>query len=146
MDVALITVSPPDKNGYCSLGISVDYTLPAAQMAKTVIAEVNSNMPRTHGNSFIHVKDIAHFVLSDQPLMEVMPAPQTEVERQIGNYCAELIEDGCTLQMGIGAIRCHFSGHDEQKDLGIHTEMFSDGVIPLVEAELSMDLKRLTPQ
>ena len=104
VDVALITVSPPDKNGYCSLGISVDYTLPAAKIAKTVIAEVNSNMPRTHGNSFIHVKDIAHFVLSDQPLMEVMPAPQTEVERQIGNYCAELIEDGCTLQMGIGAI------------------------------------------
>jgi 4-hydroxybutyrate CoA-transferase len=135
VDVALITVSPPDKNGYCSLGISVDYTLPAAQMAKTVIAEVNSNMPRTHGNSFIHVKDIAHFVLSDQPLMEVMPAPQTEVERQIGNYCAELIEDGCTLQMGIGAIPdATLAAMTNKKDLGIHTEMFSDGVIPLVEA------------
>ena len=135
VDVALITVSPPDKNGYCSLGISVDYTLPAARMAKTVIAEVNSNMPRTHGDSFMSVKEITHFVLSDQPLMEIQPAVQTEVETQIGNYCAELIEDGCTLQMGIGAIPdAALAAMASKKDLGIHTEMFSDGVIPLVEA------------
>lgn len=135
VDVALITVSPPDKNGYCSLGISVDYTLPAAQIAKTVIAEVNSNMPRTHGDSFMSVRDIDHFVLSDQPLMEVIPASQTEVEKQIGNYCVELVEDGCTLQMGIGAIPdAALAAMTNKKDLGIHTEMFSDGVIPLVEA------------
>ena len=135
VDVALITVSPPDKNGYCSLGISVDYSLPADRMAKTIIAEVNSNMPRTHGDSFIPVQQIAHFVLSDQPLMEVQPAVQTQVETQIGNYCAELIEDGCTLQMGIGAIPdAALAAMVNKKDLGIHTEMFSDGVIPLVEA------------
>ncbi len=135
VDVALITVSPPDKNGYCSLGISVDYTLPAAKIAKTVIAEVNSNMPRTHGDSFMSVRDIDHFVLSDQPLMEVIPASQTEVEKQIGNYCVELVEDGCTLQMGIGAIPdAALAAMTNKKDLGIHTEMFSDGVIPLVEA------------
>lgn len=135
VDVALITLSPPDKHGYCSLGISVDYSLPAAKMAKTIIAEVNSNMPRTHGDSFLSVKEIAHFVLSDEPLMEVQPAIQTEVEKLIGNYCAELIEDGSTMQMGIGAIPdAALAAMMNKKDLGIHTEMFSDGVIPLVEA------------
>lgn len=135
VDVALITVSPPDKHGYCSLGISVDYSLPAAKMAKTIIAEVNSNMPRTHGDSFLSVKEIARFVLSDEPLMEVQPAIQTEVEKLIGNYCAELIEDGSTMQMGIGAIPdAALAAMMNKKDLGIHTEMFSDGVIPLVEA------------
>ncbi|HOB11835.1 MAG TPA: acetyl-CoA hydrolase/transferase C-terminal domain-containing protein [Syntrophomonadaceae bacterium] len=135
VDVALVTVSPPDKNGYCSLGISVDYTLPAAKMARTIIAEVNTNMPRTHGDSFLSVKEIAHIVLSDEPLMEVQPVPQTEVEKQIGHYCAELIEDGSTMQMGIGAIPdATLAAMMHKKDLGIHTEMFSDGVIPLVEA------------
>lgn len=135
VDVAMVTVSPPDKYGYCSLGISVDYTLPAAKMAKTIIAEVNSNMPRTHGDSFLSVKEIAHFVLSDEPLMEVQPAPQTEVEKLIGQYCAELIEDGSTMQMGIGAIPdATLAAMMHKKDLGVHTEMFSDGVIPLVEA------------
>ncbi len=134
VDVALITVSPPDKYGYCSLGISVDYSLPAARMAKTVIAEVNDNMPRTLGDSFMSVKDIAHFVLSDIPLMEVEPVTQTNVEIQIGNYCADLIEDGSTLQMGIGAIPdAALAAMVNKKDLGIHTEMFSDGLIPLVE-------------
>ena len=135
VDVALVTVSPPDKYGYCSLGISVDYTLPAAKMAKTIIAEVNSNMPRTHGDSFLSVKEISHFVLSDEPLMEVQPAVQTEVEKLIGQYCAELIEDGSTMQMGIGAIPdATLAAMMDKKNLGIHTEMFSDGVIPLVEA------------
>jgi len=134
VDVALITVSPPDKYGYCSLGISVDYSLPAARMAKTVIAEVNVNMPRTLGDSFMSVKDIAHFVLSDAPLMEVEPATQTNVEVQIGNYCADLIENGSTLQMGIGAIPdAVLAAMVNKKDLGIHTEMFSDGLVPLVE-------------
>ncbi len=134
VDVALITVSPPDKYGYCSLGISVDYSLPAAKMAKTVIAEVNSNMPRTHGNSFMSVKEISHFVLSDAPLMEVKPAILTEVEKRIGSFCAELIEDESTMQMGIGAIPDAVLGAlGDKRDLGIHTEMFSDGVIPLIE-------------
>jgi 4-hydroxybutyrate CoA-transferase len=137
VDVALITVSPPDKNGYCSMGISVDYSYPAAKMAKMIIAEVNSNMPRTHGESFLSVKEIAHFVLSDDDLMEVMPVKQTDVEKSIGNYCAELIEDGSTLQMGIGAIPdAVLAALDNKRDLGIHTEMFSDGIIPLVEKEI----------
>lgn len=134
VDVALINVTPPDKFGYCSLGISVDYTLPAARMAKIVIAEVNSNMPRTHGDSFISVKDISNFVLSDNPLMEVAPATLTDVETQIGNYCAELIENESTMQMGIGAIPdAVLAALSNKRDLGIHTEMFSEGIIPLVE-------------
>jgi len=92
-------------------------------------------MPRTHGDSFLSVKEISHFVLSDEPLMEVQPAVQTEVEKLIGQYCAELIEDGSTMQMGIGAIPdATLAAMMDKKDLGIHTEMFSDGVIPLVEA------------
>lgn len=134
VDVALITVSPPDKNGYCSLGISVDYTLPAVKMAKKVIAEVNPNMPRTHGNTFISIDEITHLVPSEEPLMEVKPAVITDVEKQIGNYCAELVEDGCTVQMGIGAIPdATLAALTDKKDLGVHTEMFSDGIIPLVE-------------
>ncbi len=134
VDVALITVSSPDEKGYCSLGISVDYTFPAAKMAKKIIAEVNPNMPRTHGDSFISIEKISHLVPSEAPLMEVTPAHITEVEKQIGNYCAELIEDGSTLQMGIGAIPdATLAALVNKKDLGIHTEMFSDGIIPLVK-------------
>lgn len=103
-------------------------------MAKKVIAEVNPNMPRTHGESFISVNEISHLVPSEEPLMEVQPAVLTDVEKQIGNYCAELIEDGSTLQMGIGAIPdATLAALENKKDLGIHTEMFSEGVIPLVE-------------
>ncbi|NLB87657.1 MAG: acetyl-CoA hydrolase/transferase family protein, partial [Syntrophomonadaceae bacterium] len=134
VDVALISVSLPDKYGYCSLGVSVDYTLPVARMAKKVIAEVNPNMPRTHGDTFISIDEITHLVPSEEPLMEVQPAVITDVEKQIGNYCAELVEDGSTLQMGIGAIPdAILAALDNKKDLGIHTEMFSEGVIPLVE-------------
>lgn len=103
-------------------------------MAKKVIAEVNPNMPRTHGESFISVNEISHLVPSEEPLMEVQPAVLTDVEKQIGNYCAELVEDGSTLQMGIGAIPdATLAALENKKDLGIHTEMFSEGVIPLVE-------------
>lgn len=143
VDVALISVTPPDRFGYCSLGISVDYTLPAARMAKTIIAEVNSNMPRTHGDSFISVRDISHFVLTDDPLMEVQPTPLTDVEKQIGFYCAELIENESTLQLGIGAIPdAVLNAMSNKHDLGIHTEMFSDGIIPLVENGIINGLKK----
>lgn len=134
VDVALITVCPPDKYGYCSLGISVDYSLPAARSAKIVIAEINPNMPRTHGDSFMHVKDIDYFVPSDRELMEIERSQFSEVEDSIGRYVSTLIKDGDTLQLGIGAIPDAILSYlKEKNDLGIHTEMFSDGVMELTE-------------
>ncbi|MDZ7807909.1 MAG: acetyl-CoA hydrolase/transferase C-terminal domain-containing protein [Gracilimonas sp.] len=135
LDVALIHVSPPDKHGYCSLGVSVDVTVAAVQTAKYVIAQVNPNMPRTHGDGLIHVNQINALVEVDDDLPEqIVPEPD-EAELRIGQFCAELIDDGATLQMGIGAIPNavlkSLTGH---KNLGIHTEMFTDGVIDLVES------------
>lgn len=134
LDVAMIHVSPPDKHGFCSLGISVDIARAAVECAKRVIAQVNPRMPRTIGDALVHVKDIHAMVESDEPLIEA-PIPQiTDVELAIGQHIAELIEDGATLQMGIGAIpNAVLTSLTNHKDLGIHTEMFSDGVIPLVE-------------
>lgn len=134
VDVALITVSRPDSHGYCSLGISVDYTLPAARNAKIVVAEVNENMPRTHGDSFMHVSDIQYFAHSSRELMQMERSPFTEVEDAIGRYVNELIKDGDTLQLGIGAIPDAILSYLKGKNnLGIHTEMFSDGVMELTE-------------
>jgi 4-hydroxybutyrate CoA-transferase len=134
VDVALITVSAPDSHGYCSLGISVDYTLPAARNAKIVVAEVNENMPRTHGDSFMHVSDIQYFAHSSRDLMQIERSPFTEVEDAIGRYVNELIKDGDTLQLGIGAIPDAILSYLKGKhNLGIHTEMFSDGVMELTE-------------
>ncbi|WP_300674700.1 acetyl-CoA hydrolase/transferase C-terminal domain-containing protein [Desulfoluna sp.] len=134
VDVALITVSEPDKMGNMSLGISVDYTLEAALSAKIVIAEVSPHMPRIGGNSFLHVSDIDFFVKSDRQMIE-LPLPRIgEVEKAIGSHVAGLIEDGDCLQLGIGAIPdavLTFLG--EKKDLSIHSEMISDGVMQLVE-------------
>ena len=134
LDVCMLTVSPPDHNGWCSLGVSIDSSLAAAQTAKVVIAEINPNMPRTHGDSFIHMSKIHAAVESDRPLPEVVLPPPSDEEVQIGRYIAELVEDGATLQMGIGSIPnavLSFLGNHQK--LGIHTEMFSDGIIPLVE-------------
>lgn len=134
IDVALVHVSPPDKHGYCSLGVSVDVARAAVQSAKHVVAQVNPNMPRTHGDGLIHVSDIDFAVESHDPIHEVPLAEISDAEERIGKYCAGLIDDGACLQMGIGAIPNAvlraLSGH---KNLGIHTEMFSDGVIDLVE-------------
>ncbi len=133
-DVALIQVSPPDRWGYCSLGISVDYTKHISQYARTVLAQVNQDMPRTFGDSFVHVSKIDQLVESDRPLLEI-PLPEiTWVEEAIGRHIAGMVEDGSCLQLGIGAIPdavLMFLG--DKRDLGIHTEMFSDGVIKLVE-------------
>ena len=135
VDVALIQVSPPDAHGFCSLGVSVDCSLAAVRAAKFVIAQVNPNMPRTHGDGVIDVDQIDAFVDGDDPLHEVPPPVLSDVERAIGRICAELIEDGATLQMGIGAIPdgvlAALGGH---KNLGIHTEMFSDGALDLIES------------
>lgn len=134
IDVALITVSPPDKHGYCSLGTSVDISLAATQAAKLVIAQVNTFMPRTHGDGLIHISEIDFQVWEPCPLPEVTYAELNDQNRAIGKNIAALIEDGSTLQMGIGAIpNAVLSYLENHKNLGIHSEMFSDGVLPLIE-------------
>ncbi|HNL06772.1 MAG TPA: acetyl-CoA hydrolase/transferase C-terminal domain-containing protein [Chitinophagales bacterium] len=135
IDVALIHVSPPNKHGYCSLGTSVDIVRAAISNAKHVIAQVNRQMPRTHGDGLIRMENITAIVEIDEPLPEVSYGQKVDSKSMaIGRYCAELIEDGATLQMGIGAIPdAVLSCLGNHKDLGVHTEMFSDGVIPLVK-------------
>jgi len=134
IDVAFIQVSLPDKHGYCSLGTSVDITLPAIQNAKKVIALINPQVPRTHGDGIIHVNNIDFAVEVDTPIHVSETEAPSEVETKIGRFVAELIDDGATLQLGIGnipnAVLHNLSNH---KRLGIHTEMFSDGILPLVE-------------
>jgi acyl-CoA hydrolase len=133
VDVALIQVSMPDRHGYCSLGVSVEATLAAISNAKHVIALINYQMPRVHGEGIIHISELDTFVEVNRPIPEFyMPAP-TEIEQKIGDYIAELIVDRSTLQMGIGSIpNAVLSRLGNHKDLGLHTEMFSDGVIDLI--------------
>jgi acyl-CoA hydrolase len=135
LDVAMVQVSPPDAHGYCSLGTSVDTAKAAVESASTVIAQVNRRMPRTLGDSFLKFDQIDHFVEVDQPLLTHDPDPMTDVEQQIGRYVAELVEDGATLQLGIGGIpNAALACMTDKNDLGVHTEMFSDGLLDLVEA------------
>ncbi len=135
VDVALIQVSPPDAHGYCSLGISVDITRAACDVARVIIAQVNPNMPRSLGDGLIHESRIAAAVWTEDQIPTVQELDLSERELAIGRHVANLVQDGATLQMGIGGIPNaalkFLGGH---KDLGIHTEMFSDGVLPLVEA------------
>lgn len=142
VDVALISITPPDENGTCSMGVSVDYTYGAAKAAKLVIAQVNAKMPRTFGTS-LDVSEIDAFVLWDEPILVLPPPKITEVEEAIGRHCASLIQDGDTLQLGIGAIPDAILRflHDK-KDLGIHTETFSDGVIDLAEEGVINNAKK----
>ncbi|WP_037373532.1 acetyl-CoA hydrolase/transferase family protein [Salinimicrobium xinjiangense] len=134
LDVAFIQVSPPDKHGFCSLGVSVDITLPAIQTAKKVIAQINPQVPRTHGDGIIHVSKIFAATEVDVPVDVHHLSQPTEIEQQIGKHVAELVEDGATLQMGIGGIpNVVLSNLSNHRRLGIHTEMFSDGVLPLIE-------------
>ncbi|MCW5941484.1 MAG: acetyl-CoA hydrolase/transferase family protein [Fimbriimonadaceae bacterium] len=134
IDVAMIQVTPPDKHGFCSMGVSVDAALAAVQTAKVVIAQLNPKMPRTHGHGIIHHSKFAAMVESDYELPTHAVAPPTETEQQIGDLVADLIPDGATLQMGIGAIpNAVLLALKNHKKLGIHTEMFSDGVVELVE-------------
>jgi acyl-CoA hydrolase len=133
LQVALIHVSVPDKHGYCSLGVSVEATLAAIDNADYVIAQVNKQMPRTHGAGIIHVSEINAFVECDEPLPIHAMSEPTEIENKIGNHVAGLIDDRSTLQMGIGNIpNAVLSRLTNHKDLGLHTEMFSDGVIDLI--------------
>ena len=133
LDVALIHVSVPDSHGYCSLGVSVEASLAAIDNAKFVIAQVNKQMPRTHGDGIIHHSEIDLFVECDEPLPMHDLSEPTETEQKIGDYVASLIEDRSTLQMGIGSIpNAVLTRLTNHKDLGLHTEMFSDGVIDLI--------------
>jgi acyl-CoA hydrolase len=133
LDVAFIHVSPPDRHGFCSLGVSIEATRAAIETARYVIAQLNPSMPRSHGDGLIHLDRIHSFVEFDEPIPEHLNPPAGEVELAIGRHCAELIEDGATLQMGIGsipdAVLKALTGH---RGLGVHSEMFSDGLIELV--------------
>lgn len=135
IDVALIQVSPPDNHGFCSLGTSVDIARSAVETAKTVIAQVNPRMPRTHGDGFLHTSKINFLVESPIELPELNYSSKVSPAiEQIGKNVASLVEDGATLQMGIGGIPDQvLKNLENHKDLGIHTEMFSDGIIPLIE-------------
>lgn len=135
IDVALLHVSPPDAHGYCTLGTSADVAVSAAKNAKKIIAQVNPQMPRVLGDGVIHISEFDAVTWEDTPLFEVNYDLKTdEVTAKIGLQVAALIEDGATMQMGIGAIPNAILGSlHSHKDLGIHTEMFSDGVVPLVE-------------
>lgn len=134
LDIAFIQVSPPDKHGYCSLGISVDITLPAIETAAMVIALVNPQVPRTHGDGIIHKSEIDVAVEIDKSIHVSQSTVPSDIEAKIGKHVAGLIEDGATLQMGIGNIpNAVLNNLHNHKGLGIHTEMFSDGVLPLIE-------------
>ncbi|MBW9143982.1 4-hydroxybutyrate CoA-transferase [Clostridium sp. CM027] len=134
IDVAIVQVSAPDEHGCCSFGVSIDYTKTATECAKMVIAEVNNKMPRTMGDSFIHISDIDYIVEVSHQIIELNPPKIGDVEKAIGEYCASLVEDGSTLQLGIGAIPdAVLLFLKDKKDLGIHSEMISDGVVELVE-------------
>jgi acyl-CoA hydrolase len=135
IDVALIHVSPPDAHGFVSLGVAVETTLTAAKCARYVIAQVNDQMPRTYGNTFMHVGEIDAFIETSSPLPETEKPEITDIHRAIAKHCASLIEDGATLQTGIGGIPDAILPFlSDRKDLGIHTELLSDGAIPLIEA------------
>jgi acyl-CoA hydrolase len=135
LDLAFINVSPPDPHGFCSLGTSVDATLAAVRSAKTVVAQLNQAMPRTLGNSFVHISDIDWAIEVDQPPYTYENPGPGEVEDRIAGYVADLIPDGATLQMGIGGIPTAVArALRDKKDLGVHTEMMTDVVVDLVEA------------
>jgi len=143
LNAAMIQVSPPDKHGFCSLGISVDATRAAILNADTVIAQINPNMPRTHGDGLIHVSEINYGVEAEDQIPEHHPAELSEIELKIGRHCASLIENGATLQMGIGNIPdAVLSSLSDHKNLGIHTEMFSDGLIPLIQSGVVNNSKK----
>lgn len=135
IDVVLMSVSPPDEHGFCSFGVEVGTTKPAAESAKVIIAEVNRQMPRTLGDSFIHVSRLHHIVEVDYPLPEAPQGGSSQEHMLVGQHIAEMIPNGATLQMGIGSIPdAVLSNLSNHKDLGVHTELFSDGIIDMVEA------------
>ena len=146
-DVALLHVSPPDAHGYCTLGTSVDVARAAADTAKVIIAQVNPRMPRVHGDGFIHIDQIHHWVEVDEEIPEAPAAPLSDIELAIGLHASSLIEDGATLQMGIGAVPdAVLAALHHHKHLGIHTEMWSDGALALLQSgAVDNSLKKVHP-
>jgi acyl-CoA hydrolase/RimJ/RimL family protein N-acetyltransferase len=145
LDVALIQISPPDRYGYCSLGISVDITKAASESADIVIAQVNEKMPITHGDSFVDIRDIDYLVPFNEPLREFQGDEITETVDLIGSYVARLVENESTLELGIGALPqavCNNLLDSGVQDLGIHTEMFSDSLLPLIDAGIVTNKKK----
>lgn len=133
-DVFMVMVSPPDEEGICSVGVSCDYTMQAIRSAKIVIAQVNEDMPRVGGDAYVHIDSFDYIVEASHPLPEVTWAESSEKDVQIGAYCASLIQDGATLQLGMGGIpNAVLAALKDKKNLGIHSEMISDGVVELVE-------------
>lgn len=134
LDVALVQTSSPDAHGYMSLGVSVDMVKPACEVASLVIAQVNSYMPRTHGDGFIHIEDVDFIVPRDEPILEFATESDTDVAQQIGKYVARLVEDGDTIQVGYGSIpNAILSNLKGKKNLGVHTELLSDGIVELMK-------------
>ena len=144
LDVALIQVSPPDRFGYCSLGVSVDITRPGMDNARMIIAQVNPQMPRTWGDSFVNVDDIDYFVMHDEPLVEMVPGKKNEeVTRRIGHYVSQLVEDGATLQVGFGHLPNAILKYlDKRRDLGLHTQLITDGMMPLFKKGVITNKKK----
>ncbi|WP_353740545.1 GNAT family N-acetyltransferase [Desulfoferrobacter suflitae] len=144
LDVALIQVSPPDRFGYCSLGVSVDITRVGMENSKLVIAQVNPKMPRTWGDSFVHVDQIECLVLHDEPLWSYVPSPrESAIEQRIGHYISQLVPNGATLQIGFGQLPYAILKYlDGKKDLGIHTQLITDGFLPLFEKKVITNKKK----
>jgi acyl-CoA hydrolase/RimJ/RimL family protein N-acetyltransferase len=138
LDVALVQVSPPDKFGYCSLGVSVDITKAAFESARMVIAQVNPKMPKVCGDTFVHVDEIDYLVWHEEPLVMSVPKIQDDsITRRIGHFVSQLVDDGATLQIGFGTLPFAILKHlDRKKDLGIHTQLVTDGLIPLIEKKV----------
>lgn len=146
LDVALIQVSPPDVFGYCSLGVSVDITRAGAASAEIVIAQVNEKMPKTRGDTFVHVDEIDYFVLHNEPIVDsyrVLDKEEDDVTKRIGMYIAEVVEDGATLQVGFGYLPNAVLRYlNKKKDLGIHTQVITDGLLPLLEEKVITNKKK----
>jgi len=144
LDAALVQVSPPDKFGYCSLGVSVDITRAGLDNARLVIAQVNPRMPRTWGDSFVHLDEINYLVPYEEPLVQSFPTIQdNEVMLRIGHYISQLVDDGATLQIGFGNLPYHIMKYlDGKKDLGLHTQVITDGFLPLFEKKIITNKKK----
>jgi acyl-CoA hydrolase len=144
LDAALVQVSPPDKFGYCSLGVSVDITRSAVENSAIVIAQINPKMPRTWGDSFVHLDDIDWVVPYEEPLVEMLPSStDAEVSRRIGHYVSQLVDDGATLQIGFGHLPYDILQYlADKKDLGLHTHLITDGLLPLFEKNVITNKKK----
>ncbi len=134
IDVALIQTSPPDPHGYMSLGVSVDIVKAAVERATLVIAQINSFMPRVHGDGFIHIKDVDFIIPHDEPILEYVSEADSEIAQQIGKYVSRLVQDGETIQVGYGSIpNAILSNLHDKQHLGIHSELLTDGVVELMK-------------